>query len=140
MRANTNPLSTMGYDNGRTQESRYGYGAFQGGGETMPFAGRRIKLWQHGGYPFGAATHLRPYMLHQGPFQMGGDVGGMDMMDQWDLEDAQDAATAQPAPTPVRTAAPVQEPLELPDRMDKWDDQDYNNALQVAMEDNPYLW
>jgi len=46
-----NPLSTLPWDNGRSQDAMYGYNPYQMGG---------------------AAQTLRPYMLHQGSFQQGG--------------------------------------------------------------------
>lgn len=140
IKASTNPLSTMGYDNGKTQESRYGYNNYQGGGETMPFAGVPLHLWRMGGGTPGAARSLRPYMLHQGRFQQGGDL-----MDEWDMEDGQDAIEAQRQQSMQGNPYAADEGYdsEIQRRSDPDDDQDYQSALQIAMGgsflNNPYF-
>lgn len=143
IQAQTNPLSTMAYDNGRTPESRFGYSTFQGGGETMPFAGIPLHLWQRGGVSPGAAQSFRPYMLHQGRFQMGGESD--DLMDQWDMEDAQDGAGSSGGAPPAGVYDEDQGyNSEISRRANLSNDEDYNAALEVAMSksvlNNPYLW
>lgn len=140
MQNRNNPLNTMAYDNGRTQESKFGYNTFQGGGETMPFAGVRIKLWQRGGNIPGAAGVLRPYMLHQGPFQ-GGGQSGMDLMDQWDIEDGQDAQDAAAATAIVPQEEQAYD-TELKRRSSLSNEDDYMAAMKVALDRsiNPYIW
>lgn len=140
-----NPLTTLGRDDSRPDEARYGYNNFQYGGINqqprsnegrMSFAGRPMKLWRHGGDigDGGAAMQLRPYMLRQGRFQQGGDL-----LDQWDQEDAQDA---QDQPQPQQQGDSFQtDNRDIQRRANLDDDEDYNNALQIAMEDrwtNPY--
>lgn len=98
-----------------------------------------MKLWQHGG-DTGAALRLRPYMLHQGQFQAGG------LLDQWDTEDAQDQDVTS-MQEPVTDDEFNTDDQDLQQRADLSNDDDYQNALQIAMGDlpdtiwntNPYL-
>lgn len=141
IQAQTNPLSTMAYDNGRTPESRYGYSTYQGGGETMRFAGVPLHLWQRGG-DTGASRTLRPYMLHQGRFQAGGQSG--DLMDQWDMEDAQDGVGSGGGAPANMYDEDQGYNSEISRRANLSNDEDYEAALQVAMSksalNNSYLW
>ncbi len=136
-RANmNNPLVTEPWQNGRPDEVKYGYSSFQGGGETMPFAGIRMKLWQQGG-DTGATTRLRPYMLHQGPFQQGGSL-----LDQWDVEDAQDQQEQQSQQSTLEDSFEPDD-RDFRRRTDLSNDDDYEEALKVAMDagdwpSNPY--
>lgn len=138
-RRNANsPLQTEGYADGRPNQVMYGYNNYQGGGETMPFAGTRMNLWQQGG-DTGAATKLRPYMLHQGRFQQGG------LQDQWDLEDAQDQTDQQPQ---QQQASPDQgqsdedvfntSDRDLRRRAVLTNEDDYEDALRIATEDSDF--
>lgn len=120
-----NPLQNLGYANGRPDEVKYGYQPYQGGGETMPMMGKRMTMWEQGG----AATRLRPYMLHQGRFDYGGDL-----MDQWDAEDLQD----QQQQTPQQPDTFEPDDQDMRRKANLSDDDDYDAALQIALQDNPY--
>lgn len=99
---------------------------FRGGGETMPFAGVPLHLWQMGG----AAKKLRPYMLRQGSFQDGGSL-----LDQWDIEDAQDQAAPEQQQIPEEENTSNQ---QVQKRADLSNDEEYATALQIASQGSSF--
>lgn len=130
MRNMNNPLQNLGYANGRPDEVKYGYQPYRNGGETMPMMGKRMTMWGQGG----AANQFRPYMLHQGRFDTGGDL-----MDQWDAEDFQDQQQQQQQAPPQEQDSFEPDDWDMRRKSDLSDDDDYEAALQIALQNNPYL-
>lgn len=139
-------FSFTGRDNQGQQATRYfpDLSSWQNATDQMGYSWRNItnngNQANASGYQFqfgGAATKLRPYMLRKGAYKRGGFFqDGGSLMDQWDIEDAQDQ---QPQATP-ETIPQQQEPIENTDfhkRADLSNEEEYNTALQVAIQSNP---